>query len=326
MAGSQCRFSRSRAASGPVVKILLTGVSSFTGAWFAKILAQAGHTVIATVRDAARNYEGVRKKRLDYVRDAGVNLIETCSFGDAKFIAALSDVDIICHHGAEVTNYHSLDFDVFGAIAANTANIKQVMEACAERGIRAFIASGSVFEQNEGLGEAPLKAFSPYGLSKGLSWEIQQFWAQRCGVPIGKFVIPNPFGPLEDARFCAYLMRTWAKGEVAEVRTPAYVRDNIPIDLLARAYADFVARCASTGNNHHCAPSGYVESQGAFAMRFAREVGDRLDLAAALVLLEQTEFVEPTIRINSDFCRHGWNEVAFWDTAAEYYQQTYCAE
>jgi hypothetical protein len=47
-------------------------------------------------------------------------------------------------------------------------------------------------------------------------------------------VIANPFGPLEEPRFCAYLVKTWAAGQVPEVRTPLYVRDNIHVSLLAK--------------------------------------------------------------------------------------------
>jgi hypothetical protein len=42
-------------------------------------------------------------------------------------------------------------------------------------------------------------------------------------------VISNPFGPFEEPRFCAYLMKTWRAGEIAEVRTPAYLRDNMKV-------------------------------------------------------------------------------------------------
>jgi len=58
----------------------------------------------------------------------------------------------------------------------------------------------------------------------------------HCGearIPLGKFVIPNPFGPFEEPRFTAYLMRSWKDGKPAGVKTPDYVRDNVPVDLLA---------------------------------------------------------------------------------------------
>jgi len=305
------------------VRVLLTGASSFTGAWFAVRLRAAGHEVVATIRGACDDYEGGRKRRLDWAAEAGVQFLEGASFGDERFLDAIGACDVVCHHAAEVTNYHSLDFDVNAAVASNTRNARQVFErASAVRA--AFVATGSVFEQGEGLGEAPLRAFSPYGLAKGLSWEILSFWAARAGVPIGKFVIPNPFGPHEEARFCAYLMRTWAKGESAEVRTPAYVRDNIPIDLLAERYVRFVESVATTRQDLRLSPSGYVESQGRFAERFAAEVGGRLGLEAKLILAKQTEFAEPVMRTNSDFDRSGWDERTFWDSAADYYRETYC--
>ena len=91
----------------------------------------------------------------------------------------------------------------------------------------------------------PLVAFSPYGLSKGLTAEIVRYRCREFGLHYRKFVIPNPFGPLEEPRFCAYLTRSWRKGEVVRVNTPDYVRDNIHVSLLAAAYAKFVGEMAA---------------------------------------------------------------------------------
>ncbi len=306
------------------MKILLTGVSSFTGAWFAAGLARAGHEVVATVRGDVAAYSGVRAERIDHAAQAGVTFLEGCAFGDPPFLEALPSVDLVCHHGAEVRDYQSQDFDILGAVAQNTHHAKAVFERCAAEGVKGFIASGSVFEPDEGLGEAPLRAFSPYGLSKGLSWQVQHFWAGQMGVPIGKFVIPNPFGPMEEARFCAFLMRTWAKGGTAEVRTPAYVRDNIPIDLLTNAYLAYAEDMAIGRASAKAAPSGYVETQGRFAGRFASEIGSRLGIATPLALADQRSFPEPVMRVNPPSIRAGWDEAGFWDRAAAYYQSLYC--
>ncbi len=306
------------------MRVLLTGASSFTGAWFAAKLAQNGHEVRATLRATYSSYEGLRKSRLDLMAGLGVQFLESVSFGDEAFVAAVDGVDLIAHHAAEVTNYHSSDFDVIAAVAANTANARMVTERAAAAGVRGLVVTGSVFEQDEGLGEAPLKAFSPYGLSKGLSWQVAKYWADRAELPVGKFVIPNPFGPLEEARFCAYLLRTWVAGERAGVRTPSYVRDNIPVDLLSMRYVRYLEQMVEGVGESRCAPSGYVESQGRFALRFAEEIGGRLGLEAPLDLAHQTEFAEPVMRTNSDFDRTGWDEAAFWDSAADYYRKTYC--
>ena len=113
-------------------------------------------------------------------------------------------------------------------------------------GCRRIVLTGSFFEPGEGAGSDECRAFSPYGLSKGLTAELVAFRAAEAGMHLGKFVIPNPFGPMEDPRFPAYLIRTWAAGETPAVNTPAYVRDNIHVSLLARVYADFVGNLPGT--------------------------------------------------------------------------------
>ena len=44
------------------MRVLLTGGSSFTGCWFARGLALAGHEVTATLRSSS--YDGVRAERV----------------------------------------------------------------------------------------------------------------------------------------------------------------------------------------------------------------------------------------------------------------------
>ena len=83
------------------------------------------------------------------------------------------------------------------------------------------------------------------------------------GIALGKFVIPNPFGPYEEPRFTSFLIRMWSEGKTPVVGTPAYLRDNIHVSLLARAYADFVGRLSGNREVHRHGPCGYVERQGA---------------------------------------------------------------
>ncbi len=301
------------------MKILLTGASSFTGYWFAKALAAAGHEVTAPLRGAPARYEGARAQRVRGLAGE-VRLVPECPFGEAKFLALIGaeNFDLLCHHAAEVGDYRSPDFDVAGALATNTRALRPVLDTMVGRGLAGVVLTGSVFAPDEGAGETPLRAFSPYGLSKGLTAAVFRYRCGEIGVPLGHFVIANPFGPLEEPRFGAYLLRTWREGKTAEVRTPRYVRDNVPVRALAEAYAGFAAKIPGGAAETRLGPSFYVETQGAFAERFARETRARSKLACALALAEQSDFSEPMVRINTDPIRlSAAAEAALWDEYIE---------
>ncbi len=307
------------------MKILFTGASSFSGTWFVTRLAAAGHEVVATfTREGAAAYgKDLRGERVRRAVGCARPVFE-CRFGDDCFIDLLKreKFDVVCHHGSDVTNYKSPDFDVLSAVQSNTNQASAVLKLLAAAGPSAFLWTGSVFEAGEGAGSDGLRSFSPYGLSKALSAKIFEYYCAAEGVHFGKFVIPNPFGPWEDPRFTTYLMRAWSDSERPCVRTPLYVRDNIHVSLLAAAYVQFVEKLPRAPGASRLNPSGYVESQGAFAERLANEMRARTGWECDLELAEQTEFAEPRVRINTepvDGAALGWNESAAWDEMAESY-------
>jgi nucleoside-diphosphate-sugar epimerase len=305
------------------MKALLTGASSFSGLWFARALAERGIKVVAPLRRKLDDYSGVRAERVKALANVA-EIISGIEFGSPDFFGLVDrlDCDILCHHAARVEDYRSPAFDVGLALIENTKNFRQLSERLKARGFKAVIITGSVFEPDEGAGDEPRRAFSPYGVSKAVSATVIRYWCEISGLPLGKFVIPNPFGPLEEPRFCAYLANTWAAGNIPEVRTPRYVRDNIHIDLLAKAYANFAIEVATSGRSGHLGPTGYVENQGAFAERFAREMGKRFKTEFPVKIGEQSDFSEPMKRINTDRTDEivrDWNEHAAWDAIADYY-------
>jgi hypothetical protein len=61
-----------------------------------------------------------------------------------------------------------------------------------------------------------------------------------------------------EVRFgCAFGNDDFA-GETARVQTPRYVRDNIHVSLLAKAFAAFVGASPAPGTVRRLNPSGYV--------------------------------------------------------------------
>lgn len=306
------------------MKILLTGGSSFTGLWFIQALKNQGHEIIVILRTGTKEYTGLRRQRVELLQSLGVAIVENCSFGDQLFCKTIAQgFDVLCHHGAQVENYKNIDFNTIQAVNKNTLNAREVLQLGKNNGMKFAVLTGTVFEKNEGAGTQPLQAFSPYGLSKGLTWEYFLYWAEYIDLPLYKFVIPNPFGSYEDPRFCTYLMDCWSKGKSAQVNTPNYVRDNIHIELLAFAYADFIDRIKDGVAPKKFNPSGYIETQGDFAKRFSLEIGKRLNIAANLQIGAQEIFSEPYIRINTDKVNLSWNEGLAWDNLAEFYKKTY---
>jgi len=305
------------------VRILLTGGSSFTGLWFARSLASRSHTVVAALKGSG--YSDLRGLRVAELRRVA-EVVEDCPFGSPRFLelAGTGSWDLLCQHAARTGDYRNPEFDIVGAVTDNTNNVPAVLKAMMSRGLAGVVVTGSAFEQDEGAGDAPLRAFSPYGLSKGLTWQYYRFLSETMNFNLGKFVIANPFGPFEEPRFCSYLIRSWFKGEVPAVRTPLYVRDNIHVDLLAATYAAFAEKVPSQRGVTKFNPSFYVESQGAFAHRFAGEMSSRLGVACPVALQQQQDFAEPMVRINTDrvdSAAFGWSESSAWDAEAEFYNQ-----
>jgi nucleoside-diphosphate-sugar epimerase len=310
------------------MKILFTGGSSFTGFWFIRELAAAGHTVTAVFRKRPEDYaDDVRRRRVMLAQEVS-RPVSGCSFGDESFLALIGEGrwDLLCHHAADVTNYKSPDFDTVGAVQNNTRNLLAVLHALKGAGCGKVLLSGSVFEGGEGSGSQRLPDFSPYGLSKTLTAKVFRFYCAQAGMSLGKFVIPNPFGPYEEPRFTAYLMKNWLTGETPACSSPSYVRDNIHASLLAKAYVQFAQGLSHAAGFTKINPSGYAESQGAFTLRMAQEMRPRLKLPCLVELKKQTDFPEPRVRINTDIPDAdalGWDESAAWDDLAVYYQRLY---
>jgi UDP-glucose 4-epimerase len=303
------------------MRILFTGGSSFTGYWFVKEMVAAGHEVIATFQHQIDEYSGLRRHRVDVL--AGLcRAIFGVSFGDETFIALIKEnrCDLLCHHGADVTNYKSPDFDIASAVAKTTRGLPVVLDTLLKSGSDKILLTGSVFENDEGAGSDDLRAFSPYGLSKAFTWQAFRYHAQLREMVLGKFVIANPFGPYEEPRFVNYLMKNWFAGKPAIVNTPLYVRDNIHISLLAKCYLQYALSLPNSVTRLN--PSGYIETQGSFTQRVASEMQKRLGLQCAIELRMQTDFPEPLTRINKDRCdvqKLNWSEAVAWDGLAEYY-------
>ena len=264
------------------MRVLLTGASSFTGAWFARALAADGHEVVAALRGGDETGAGPRARRLAFALEGGCEFVPESPFGGPGFLALVKGrgpFDLLCHHGAEVGDHRRAGYDADAAAAAGTRGLEEVLDALAGAGgCRALLVTGTVYEADEGWGERPLRAFSPYGLAKTLAWHRFRFAAERRGLALGKLVVASPFGPHEkEDGLPAHLVRAWLAGEVPLLRRPHLVRDHLPAAWLAAAYARFAAGLPGRGaGTFRANPSGFAEPLGDFALRLAEVMAPRL--------------------------------------------------
>src|SRR4051812_5553613 len=126
------------------MRILFTGASSFTGFWFVRELAAAGHEVTAVFWQR-EDPDAIPRKRAA-LQEKVCRPVYGCAFGDAKFVELAGQAEVLCHHAADVTNYKSPDFNVAAAVENNTRNIAAVCSAVKKAGGR-IVLTGSVFEQ-----------------------------------------------------------------------------------------------------------------------------------------------------------------------------------
>lgn len=298
------------------MRILITGPSSFTGMYFIEALSCAGHEVVATFTQSVSSYSGVRGQR---ARRSAEHVIvhEGVSFGDDRFLTLVEkeSFDVFCHHGAWTTDYNSMEYDFESAFQTNTRSMNKVCRALSENGCRKIIVSGSIFEEGETL-------FSPYGLVKKLTAQTTGFYGTHFGMHVSNFVIPNPFGPLDNPKMVDHCAQLWSKGDAPLIWPPAYVRDNIPITLLALGYAYWVEECSTVFGESTFRPSGYISTMGEFVERIAQEFRQRSGWKCASDIQEQRDFSQPMVLINDTplFSLFPmWNEEAFWNELVEQY-------
>ena len=81
------------------MRILITGPTSFSGAFIIEALAKAGHEVVTTFTKTVSEYTGVRGLRAQKAA-TNATIHEGVCFGDARFLALVQSesFDVFCHH------------------------------------------------------------------------------------------------------------------------------------------------------------------------------------------------------------------------------------
>jgi UDP-glucose 4-epimerase len=296
--------------------ILLTGISSFSGSFIAKYLLEEGFNVVGVVSKNWINDSDKNQRLKSLTHSSNLRLIEYSEYSDIK------EVDILCLHGTSTLNYRDKNFDTFRAVAETFEYNRSLIHHFPHSFV---IHTGTFSEPNESFGTELDRSFNNYSLSKAIIYDLTKSLFSDSRLLI-KFVMPNVFGPLESRKFIDYLLKSWAEGKVPTVSSPNYIRDNVPIDLLARHYLYVVKNISNLKQFDKIYPSKYIESNKDFSLRYKREFEKRTGIPLSINFNDLHEYFEPRIRVNSDFSENfveSWDEKDSWDHTVEYGLKVY---
>lgn len=238
------------------MKILMTGASSFTGAYIAQAYLGADHEVVALLtRDKGAYSNAEYQRRFELCK--GVRWIENQKLGSESFFKTIQTEkpDAFVNHGAPIDNYRSPDFDFLKSVSESLHEFRRVAQELKLNGCQRFIHTGTCFEPNDQRTGASI-----YGVSKRMVWEVVRFYVEEQKIPLVKIEIPNPIGPLENpSRLIPVFCDKWKKGEVPNLGAPNPVGDHLPASWLARRYVEALD-AKIIGAHRVMSPSGFVLS------------------------------------------------------------------
>jgi hypothetical protein len=170
-------------------------------------------------------------------------------------------------------------------------------------------------ESNVALGKQADRSFNSYSDFKTKAWNsINNLYSQD--INISRYIIPIPFGPLEDYRLVRQLRDSIAHNQVFKLKFPLYVRDYVPIYLLRRHYKWALLNSYTRAASLTYSPSYYPESNRSFVNRYAQEMSLRLNLEPNIVESLDQVYEEPLVRINLNHLGDSLvdvNEKYLWD-------------
>lgn len=259
--------------------VLLTGLTSFTGAHIAQALLKSGLQVVCPLKGKSESYSGIKKERLELASKA--KIVDQVDISSCQIVDLSNEVkpDIFINHAGYIENYRSDEFNVLKHLETNLRQIQELIKTLKTNDCKLFIHSGSSFEPGE---EYSKYGLSPYGVAKKMVWELTLFWCHKFSLPVIKIVVPNPYGYLENEdRLLPIFSRAIKNGEGVQLREAEVVRNNIRAEDLAKSYLEAVRIIDTKVEDFfslEIKPIGLRETQREFVVRALQEAPYNLTL------------------------------------------------
>lgn len=275
--------------------ILFTGLSSFTGFYFVNLLSKyKNNKIFCTLSKKKKDYKFLKKKRIDLIsKKKNVNLIFNVKFGDRKFINLVNKrkFDILCFHHAYTKDYNDdKKFKLKKSLNENLNNIDELFEFIERKS--KIIITNTIFQK---ISSKNYKSINNYGVSKSISYEKIKSLCKLHNIKYKSFFITNPWGVYEEKKLHYYLFKNWFKNKVAIIKFPHYIRDNIHIEKLSKAYLEIIN---SRSKKKEYFPSGYCSSNKVFIEALRKEFEKFFNIKTRVKYLKKINNEQPLIRIN----------------------------
>ena len=277
------------------MKILFTGVSSFTGYHFVKKLSQRKNIIIyCTLQKKINSYKETRRKRLNLLlKKKNINFFEKCKFGNIKFCKVLKDnnFDILCLHHSHTNNYNDdKKFNIDKSKKKDLYNCKAVFENLKKKSL--VVVSNTIFQN---IKSKNYKHVNKYGLSKTIFYNKIKKLCKFKKIRFKSVYITNPWGLYEEKKLNYNLIKTWINQKSFIMEYPKYIRDNIYIDKLSMFYNKIIFDNSKTVDYF---PSGYCSSNEVFIEAFRKKFEHYFGIKAYVKYLYNTKHTQPLKRIN----------------------------
>lgn len=239
--------------------VIMSGVSSFTGYWFAKELKEAGVETIGTLTREINEYTGLERARIELLQARGVVIRDQLPTQSKKYLELLDSFDrpTLALHGAPTAATKNADY---------VRTISEIYATIPELFFELKQKKGSVIVTESAYQYLNKSVSRDYGIAKAVLSEIYTGYAEKLGLDISRFVIGNPFGPLQGGRLASYIMECLSKQHKVELKKPDDIQNNQLIFPLAREYSA-LAQSNPKLRPRTLVPIQYVETNRQFLRR-----------------------------------------------------------